>query len=275
MRAVVIRSERKQILRTLRVLRMTSVVILSAAKDLLLPLLTLLPLLAACSGGVDALFRRGRAEQLFDARDLHAAYGAFTSLAQATSSRRPEALAILEYNSGDAAYRLGKFQDAIRHFHAALAGPPVLQQHAQYNLGNSYIWLARAESDKRSSLRAAVNAFEEAVLLDPRDSDAKWNLELALIHLADEETRLGGGTRREANWGGGNLTKSGYAGTPQTGAGATPGGGFGAGGGDEVVPEITESDARQMLREAERAQVTGQDVRKMSGARRAARKRDW
>jgi Ca-activated chloride channel family protein len=257
---------------------------LSAAKSLLSPprgqaaasrVVAAIVLALGCSTGPATLARRGRAEQLYDGRDFKSAYGAFTALAQTTSPRDADALAVLQYNSGDAAYRMGKFADAVRHFRAALTGPTSLQQRAQYNLGNSYVWLARAEADKRGSLQAAVNAYEEAVLLDPSDVDAKWNLELAVAKLAQEQQRLGGGPRREANWGGGNLTKSGYAGTPQTGAGATPGGGFGAPGGDEVVPEISESDARKMLAEAERAQVTGQDVQRPSRGRQEPRRRDW
>lgn len=222
---------------------------------------------------------RGAAERLYDARDFRGAYEAFDALAR--SSARPTATsdgaaaAAVELDAGDAAYRLGHFADAERHFHAALAGPEALRARAQYNLGNTYVWMSRAESDRRGTLLSAVRAYEEAVLLAPADVDAKWNLELALARLEAEESRLGSGPQREANWGGGNLTKSGYAGAPQTGAGATPGGGFGAGGGEEAVPELTPSDARRILQQAERAQVTGQDVRRApAGAPRGHRK-DW
>ncbi|MBX6333333.1 MAG: hypothetical protein IRY91_15915, partial [Gemmatimonadaceae bacterium] len=126
------------------------------------------------------------------------------------------------------------------------------------------------------SLRAAINAYEDAVLLAPNDVDAKWNLELAVAKLENEEVQLRGGTHRDANWGGGNLTKSGYQGAPQTGAGATPGGGFGTGGGSEAVPVLTERDARRLLREAERATVTGQDVRRPPKPdQRPVHRRDW
>ncbi|HEX6534459.1 MAG TPA: hypothetical protein VF041_07675 [Gemmatimonadaceae bacterium] len=227
---------------------------------------------------------RGAAERMYDAHDFKGAYDAFDdlsrSLARAGAAADPATTAEVALDAGAAAYRLGHFADAERHLHTALGGSDAVRARAQYDLGNTYVWMSRAESDKRGTLLSAKRAYEEAVLLDPTDVDAKWNLELVLARIAAEESKMGSGPHREqANWGGGNLTKSGYAGAPQTGAGATPGGGFGAGGGEEAVPELTPSQARRLLEQAERAEVTGQDVRRPpSGARGAApgeRRKDW
>ncbi len=220
--------------------------------------------------------RRARAERLYDARSFEDAYDAFASMVRDAPRADPVTLAPIEYDAGSAAYRRGHFDAAVRHFRAALAGPPELVQRAQYNLGNAYVWLARGETDKRGWLRSAVNAYESAVLLDPSDTNAKWNLELASARLATEQARINGTLHRgEANWGGGNLTKSGYEGTPQTGAGATPGGGFGAGGGEGAVPELSVSDARRMLAETERASITGQVARPPARRTRPERRKDW
>jgi len=224
----------------------------------------------------DVARRRDSAERLYLRGDFHGAYDAFRALARQLARRsRSEVARELDYNTGNAAYRLGRFDEAVRVFRGALDGPRALQERSQYNIGNSYVWLARGETDRRGSLRAAINAYEEALLLDPGDVDAKWNLEVALELLAAEQSRLGGGPRREANWGGGNLTKSGYPGTPQTGAGATPGGGYGSGSGESPVREMTPSEARQLLKAAERAQVTGQDVRRVDRTPRPSRRKDW
>ena len=220
-------------------------------------------------------WRREQAERLYDAGEYRGAYEAFRALALAMTRWRPAELPPVEYNSGNAAYRLGRFQDAIRHFRGGLAGTPALQERSDYNLGNSYMWLSRGETDRRGSLHAAISAYEDALLLNPRDADAKWNLEIALERLDIEQQRLSGGLHSTANWGGGNLTKSGYEGAPQTGAGAAPGGGFGAGSGEDPSQELSETDARRLLKAVERAQVSGQDVRPIARARGPARKKDW
>jgi len=233
-------------------------------------------------GPITLAIARDRAERLYRARAWHAADTAFaTVLHQATVRRLTDALPPLAYNTGNVSYRLGKFQEAERRFQGALGGERALRERAYFNLGNSYVWQARGEYDrvsKRSALRGAVDSYEDALLLDPGDADAKWNLEVALLRLADAEDTAGAGLHRgESNWGGGNLTKSGYEGAPQTGAGATPGGGYGASAGEDPVQEITETQARQLLKAVEQAQVSGQQpgVTPKPTQRRAQHARDW
>jgi len=220
--------------------------------------------------------RRDRAERAYVAGAFREAHDAFHELSLELSQlHRPLELPAIEYDAANAAYRMGRFAEAVTGFRTGLLGGPALQEKSSYNLGNSYVWLSRAENDKRGTLRAAVNAYEDALLLDPTDVDAKLNLEIAVERLEAEEERLGGGPHRDANWGGGNLTKSGYAGTPQTAAGATPGGGFGGTGGEQVAERISESQARRLLKELERGELSGQDVRQMNRDRRPVRRRDW
>jgi tetratricopeptide (TPR) repeat protein len=234
------------------------------------------------AGGWGMVVGRDHAVRAYRERKFREADSAFHALARtATQRHRLDMLPPLEFDLGNTAYRLGKFDRAAEQFHTAQAGPERMRERALFNLGNTYVWQSRGDYDhegKLRELRAAVEAFEEALVIDPTDMDAKWNLEVALKRLADAgeyySTSL---HRQEANWGGGNLTKSGYAGNPQTGAGTTPGGGFGAGGGDETVPEITETQARQLLKAVERAQVTGQEMpgkMERSGVR-PLRERDW
>ena len=220
----------------------------------------------AFRGTIARFMQRQRAERLYHARAWHEAEHAFqVQIREATSAREPDAIPLLDYDLGTTEYRLGRFDAAAQTLHGAVSADPKLAERAYYNLGNTYVWQARASIDhmtKRMALRGAVSSYEEALVLDPRDQDAKWNLEVALRRLADatEPPSPLSRQRNAADWGGGNLTKSGYAGTPQTAAGATPGGGFGQPGGGDAVPEIDEAHARKLLKAVERAQVSGQEL---------------
>lgn len=237
------------------------------------------------AGGWRLVLARDRALRLYRGRRWHEADTVFRDVVRAQIARHNmDALPQLSFDVGNTNYRLGKFERAEEQFHAAEGGPVALQERAEYNLGNAYLWQARGEYDhstKKMALKAAVESYESALMLDPHDIDAKWNLEVALRRLDDASEHFSMSRHRdEADWGGGNLTKSGYAGTPQTGAGATPGGGFGAGGGDEAVPELTPTQAHKMLDAVERAQVTGQEItgpqtHKNNGVGTASHEKDW
>jgi tetratricopeptide (TPR) repeat protein len=239
-------------------------------------------ILARDAGGWGMVLARDHAVRLYRARRFKEADSAFHAMVRvATRRHRLDVLPPLEFALGNTAYRTGKFENAEQEYHTAQAGTETMRERALFNLGNSYLWQARGDYDhsaKAREIRAAVEAFEDALVIDPRDADAKWNLEVALRRLADASEHYSTARQRnDADWGGGNLTKSGYAGTPQTGAGTTPGGGYGAAGGDESVPEITETQARKLLKAVERAQVGGQEIPgKMShtpGPR--LREKDW
>jgi hypothetical protein len=224
---------------------------------------------------------RDRAEQLYRRRAWHQADTAYSALVRETTKRRrTDDLPPLAYASGNVAYRLGRFEEAVRRFQGGLTGRTALRERTYFNLGNSYVWQARAEysrQDKRSALRGAIDSYEQALTIDPHDADAKWNLEIALLRLEEADSAGSGLHRGDANWGGGNLTKSGYEGAPQTGAGASPGGGYGASSGEDAVSQITETQARQLLKTVERAQVTGQQVGlpKPATSRGPSHERDW
>ena len=225
---------------------------------------------------------RNRAERLYRRRAWHEADTAYTALVRETTRRRRmDDLPPLAYASGNVSYRLGRFEEAERRLQGGLTGPDALRERTYFNLGNSYVWQARAEygrEGKRSALRGAIESYEQALTIDPHDADAKWNLEVALLRLEEAQASGGSGLHwGDANWGGGNLTKSGYEGAPQTGAGASPGGGYGTPSGDEVVSQITETEARRLLKAVEQAQVTGQQLgNPKPGSGRAPRhERDW
>ena len=220
--------------------------------------------------------RAARAVSLYNAGRYRDALDELRALIRdARQANDADAQAFLWYDIGNTLYRLAQFDEAVTNYRLALGGPPEIRRQALFNLGNAYMHVADEEPDKRPMLHAAINAYTEALVLDPADVDAKWNLELALRRLGDEETRFGGGPHRKADWGGGNLTKSGYAGAPRTGAGATQGGGFGNPQGGQSAPQISESQARQMLDALQRAMVTGQVGGGSRGTQATSTRADW
>jgi len=88
---------------------------------------------------------------------------------------------IINFNAGAGYYRLGDYDQAIDHFQKALLSEtPALQQQAHYNLGNALF--RSAEKLGPQNLQAAVpllekslGQYEEAMKIDPKDGDARYN----------------------------------------------------------------------------------------------------
>jgi tetratricopeptide (TPR) repeat protein len=161
----------------------------------------------------------------------------------------------LHYAVGDALYRLRRYEDAVRSFRQS-AAVPRLRQSSYYNLGNAYVRAAEDAPEKSELLKEAISAYEEALRLEPRDSAAKWNLELALRRRGeDRESGGSSGRGRSADYGRGNMSVPGYEGNPEAAAGAMAGGGYGAGEG-ESAEELNDTQARQLLETVEREQLS-------------------
>ncbi len=112
------------------------------------------------------LLRQGN--DAFAAQNYLDALGAY-ELAQ---SRQPE-LAEPFYNAANALYREGSFGDAVAQIQQALlnVADEELAQHSFYNLGNA--------AYNGQDLETAVQSYIDALLINPNDADAKYNLELA------------------------------------------------------------------------------------------------
>ncbi|MBX6365172.1 MAG: tetratricopeptide repeat protein, partial [Gemmatimonadetes bacterium] len=113
----------------------------------------------------------------------------------------------LEYNLGTALLRLGRLEEAEQHLRAALRDvEPSLRQRALYNLGNRYLYAARAPNaapdQQQKLLDAAVQQYQQALRLRPDDANAKWNLELALREQQKPQEQGGGGGRQKNQSGG-------------------------------------------------------------------------
>lgn len=95
----------------------------------------------------------------------------------------------LHFNAGAAAYRLGKFDTAAKHFEEALGALPLpLQQRAYYNLGNAFYRLGEQQTDldrRRSAWEQALKQYELALKLDRNDQDAQFNYEFVRQKLQE------------------------------------------------------------------------------------------
>jgi Ca-activated chloride channel family protein len=89
-------------------------------------------------------------------------------------------ISALSFNAGDALFRKGEFANALREFAKASGAPDsLLSSNAYYNAGNSLV----AAGD----LQAAVEAYKTALRRNPADPDTKYNLELALRALEQQQ----------------------------------------------------------------------------------------
>lgn len=127
------------------------------------------------------LFREGRYEE------------ALAAYSEALEGGRDDAE--LRYNIGTTLLRLERYAEAERQFARALRSvDPALRTPTFYNLGLRFLHDGRGSPDPRAQARlldAAVEAYRQALRLDPSDVDAKWNLEMALRDR-DEAAAAGG-----------------------------------------------------------------------------------
>ena len=172
---------------------------------------------------------RSAAEKAWDREDVRRAHAAY--LAELATNRKDDAA---WYNAGTAAMADSDAETAQASLaHAAASLDPDLRFRALYNLGLLGLRQAAADSAGRDGhLSDAERAYREALLLQPRDAAAKWNLELAV-------RRRGGGSSSQSNH-------------PQSGGGSSgpsgSGGGGASRGGGGAQAALSESQAEQVLR---------------------------
>ena len=86
----------------------------------------------------------------------------------------------LYYDIGNVLYRQEAFEDAAEAYsRAMLMASPELEGPAAYNLGNAHF--------RQEAFEDAIKAYERALRADPRDLDAKRNLELALEAVEEQQ----------------------------------------------------------------------------------------
>lgn len=93
----------------------------------------------------------------------------------------------LNYNAGAAAYKAGAFEAAAKDFNTATKAEDLnLQEKAYYNLGNTNFQIGneQSESDKKMALwHEAVQNYESALKLNPKDADAAFNRDVVKKEL--------------------------------------------------------------------------------------------
>jgi Ca-activated chloride channel family protein len=233
------------------------------------------PAIAAALAPLLILLGNGCARGSLDARKGERLYAAGDYAGSAKALDRAlaaDSTPVRAYNSGNAYYRLKRYEDAaVRYRYAATRRE--LRQQSVFNLGNALVRAAEDAPERGQLLLDAVGAYEEALRLDPADQDAKWNLELALQRLEEDRMRGGSSGRgRNADYGRGNMNVPGYEGNPEAASGAMAGGGFGAGEG-ESVDELDADQARQLLEAVQREQLASHEGRRSGEG--ATGGRDW
>jgi len=171
---------------------------------------------ALIGGGVladaERAYRRG------DFQGAARAYG--RALAEGDSS------AVVRYNLGTALLRLGRHDEARPHLEAAARARATedTRFRGAYNAGGADLQPVAGgrvpSAQRRERLVRAINHYRRALLLNPDDADAKWNLELANRLLRQQDG--GGGGDDEKNdgpSGGGQNAPSPAAPQPRQGTG--------------------------------------------------------
>jgi Ca-activated chloride channel family protein len=142
----------------------------------LIPFLFLAALaLTGCGSSAEKLNNQGN--EAFAAQDYDGALTAYTQ-AQEQSPK----LAEPHYNSANTHYRQGAYDQAQQQIELALVSEQAqagLDQNTYYNLGNTLYQAQQYE--------AAIEAYKEALRLNPGDLEAKQNLELALRQLQQQQ----------------------------------------------------------------------------------------
>ncbi|MFN3344560.1 MAG: hypothetical protein ACK412_02805 [Chloroherpetonaceae bacterium] len=106
------------------------------------------------------------------------------------------------FNSGNALYRMNKFDDAEADYRKIAENntlAPSLRADALYNIGNSYFTRAKdlQGEQKEAMLKNAIKHYKESLKLNPNDLQAKQNLELAKALLKQEEDKKQGNNKND------------------------------------------------------------------------------
>jgi len=217
----------------------------------------------SCNGGRADLVK---GQQLYEAGKYLEAYEAYQRVLRQEGG--PE----VRFNTGNTLYRLRQYTEAAKTWRESMNGPKVLKQEAFYNMGNAYVRAAQDANPLSRYLDRAVEAYEEALRINPGDQEAKWNLEVALRRRGDTDDRGSRGAGGRADYGRNNSREEGYEGNRQAAVGAMAGGGQGGDEG-ESVEELDEQQARAMLEEVERQQLNTHEGRRQQKGGSA--ERDW
>ncbi len=98
------------------------------------------------------------------------------------SLEKDKNLAESTFNLGDAFYKQGKFEDAVSQFRSIAENaraPKEMRSQSFHNLGNSLL--------KSQKLAESIDAYKNALRLNPNDDDTRHNLALAKQMLVQQQ----------------------------------------------------------------------------------------
>ena len=107
-----------------------------------------------------------------------------------------------QYNLANDLYRQEKYGEAASHYQQALAAQGLTDhQRAQslHNQGNSLLKSAQ-QSEQMEGLQQAINCYQEALKLEPKRDDTRYNLAYARRLLQQQQQQQqGGGQNQQQN----------------------------------------------------------------------------
>jgi Ca-activated chloride channel homolog len=108
---------------------------------------------------------------------------------------------VLNFNAGDAAYRLQKFDEAFEAYSKAMMSEdPTVKERAYYNAGNALFMegnLAQEIEQQLSTYYDARYQYHQALDLNPRDEQARKNLDLLEERIKGAEKQKQEATRSQ------------------------------------------------------------------------------
>ena len=135
----------------------------------------LLLVLAAAGCGRNAAALNNEGNEAFRNQE----YGAALQAYEQAEQESPD-LAEPVYNAGNTHYRQQRYGSAQQSYEQVLSiAEADLAQSATFNLGNGLF--------NAANLEEAIEAYKQALRMNPDDADAKHNLELALRELQEQE----------------------------------------------------------------------------------------
>ena len=140
-------------------------------------LFTVFALFPPCLMAESAAAKNKEGNSLFEQGNYEDAEKAYLE-AQGNVPGKPEIL----YNLGNALIKQNKFDQGIQSLHQSIGkGNKEIREHSWFNAGNASYLAGR--------FKDSVEAYVQALKLDPADKDAKHNLELALMKLKEQNSK--------------------------------------------------------------------------------------
>jgi len=213
-------------------------------------LLMLILVVAGAQTEVRSLVRQGNGFY------LRQKYEQALSFYQRAEVLEPDNL-IIHYNLGNSYYRLGRYADAVSELSLATVNKnPKARAQAFYNLGNTFYRAGRLDQ--------AIKAFTMALLANPKDRQAKENLEFCLKRKQQRQSQPDSSEKQkqQQNQGQNQEQRAGGSGENQVQSGQQGNSG------------IDREQAERVLEAVEnREKLTQQQVRRAKGRKQV--EQDW